>query len=124
MKRELGIGRCGLACCLCSENDHCDGCDNGKCPDKAWCYNLTCSKKKEIDHCFECEIDCHQGLLGKIKPYTFTEFAKRFGEEELINCLEKNEINGVIYHKNGVLGDYDDFEDVEKLILFIQTGQK
>lgn len=23
MKRELGIGRCGLACCLCSENDKC-----------------------------------------------------------------------------------------------------
>lgn len=26
MKRELGIARCGLACCLCSENDHCGGC--------------------------------------------------------------------------------------------------
>lgn len=27
MKRELGIARCGLACCLCSENDHCSGCN-------------------------------------------------------------------------------------------------
>ena len=25
MKRELGIARCGLACCLCSENDRCSG---------------------------------------------------------------------------------------------------
>ena len=23
MKRELGIARCGLACCLCSENENC-----------------------------------------------------------------------------------------------------
>ena len=26
MKRELGIARCGLACCLCSENVTCKGC--------------------------------------------------------------------------------------------------
>lgn len=96
MKRELGIGRCGLACCLCRENDH----------------------------CFKCEIDCHQGLLSKIKPYTFTEFAKRYGEEELINCLEINAKNGVVYHKTGILGENDDFEDVEKLIMFIQSGKK
>ena len=34
MKRELGIARCGLACCLCSENTTCAGCDSGDCPDK------------------------------------------------------------------------------------------
>lgn len=34
MKRELGIARCGLACCLCSENDKCAGCNSGDCPDK------------------------------------------------------------------------------------------
>ena len=33
MKRELGIARCGLACCLCSD-DHCSGCDSGDCPDE------------------------------------------------------------------------------------------
>lgn len=26
MKRELGIARCGLACCLCTEKADCDGC--------------------------------------------------------------------------------------------------
>ncbi len=51
MKRELGIARCGLACCLCTEN------------------------------------------------------------------------NGVIYHRNGINGDYDDFDEVEKLINFIKTGR-
>lgn len=39
MKRELGIARCGLACCLCSENVTCSGCNTGDCPDKDWCEN-------------------------------------------------------------------------------------
>lgn len=39
MKRELGIARCGLACCLCSENDKCTGCNSDACPDKDWCEN-------------------------------------------------------------------------------------
>lgn len=42
--------------------------------------------------------------------------------EELLNCLEKNEKDGIIYHREGINGDYDDFDDVEKLIEFIRTG--
>ena len=48
-----------------------------------------------------------KGLLGKIKPYTFTLFAKKYGEEKLLDCLERNEKNGVVYHRNGINGDYD-----------------
>lgn len=47
---------------------------------------------------------------------------KRYGEEELLNCLEENEKRGVVYHREGISGDYDDFDDVEKLIEFIKTG--
>ena len=32
MKRESGIAQCGLACCLCSENITCNGCNSGECP--------------------------------------------------------------------------------------------
>jgi len=62
-------------------------------------------------------------LLSKIKPYGFTAFAKRYGEEELLNCLERNEKSGVVYHREGIIGDYDNFDDVENLIDFIQTGR-
>lgn len=54
MRRELGIARCGLACCLCS----------------------------------------------------------------------KNEKRGIVYHREGLSGDYDGFQDVEKLIEFILTGKQ
>ena len=41
-----------------------------------------------------------------------------------MNRLEENEKKGVIYHRNGIIGDYDAFDDVESLIHFIQTGIK
>ncbi|MCM1181628.1 MAG: DUF3795 domain-containing protein [Clostridium sp.] len=123
MKRELGIARCGLACCLCSENVKCDGCDSGGCPGYRDCENRLCSVGKKIHHCYECEEDCQRGLLQKIKPYAFNLFIRRYGEEELLNCLERNEKNGVVYHREGINGDYDDFDDVERLIEFIQTGK-
>lgn len=123
MKRKLGIARCGLACCLCSENDKCGGCNSGDCFDKDWCENRKCSILKNISHCYACGEECRKGLLGKIKPYAFTLFVKRYGEEELLNCLERNEKNGIVYHRDGIIGDYDDFDDAEKLIAFIRTGK-
>ena len=124
MKRELGIARCGLACCLCSENISCGGCNSGECPGYAGCENRLCSLDKHFSHCFECKEECTKGLLQKIKPYGFNLFIKRFGEEELLSCLESNEKRGVVYHREGINGDYDEFDDVEKLIEFIRTGQR
>lgn len=122
MKRELGIARCGLACCLCSENDHCGGCNSGDCPGTGFCENRSCSMDKGIGHCYECNEECKKGMLTKIKPYGFTMYIKRYGEPNLLDCLERNEKAGVVYHREGIVGDYDDFNDVEELIDFIRTG--
>lgn len=125
MKRELGIARCGLACCLCSENTVCHGCNSDECPDNEWCENKRCTLEKGINHCFECEDEiCKKGLLGKIKPYAFTMFVRKYGEEALLDCLERNEKNGVIYHREGINGDYDTFDDIEQLMAFIKSGHR
>lgn len=124
MKKELGIARCGLACCLCSENEHCAGCNSGECPDKGWCENRRCSIEKGLVGCFECDVECEKGLLGKTKPRGFTEFARKFGTERLISCLERNEKNGVVYHISGIVGDYDGFDDVNELLGFIENGKR
>ena len=113
-----------FACCLCSENKTCTGCDTGECPDKDWCENRKCSISKKIEHCYECKEKCRKGLLVKIKPYAFTEFVKRYGQDYLLDCLERNERMGVIYHREGVNGDYDEFDDVETLIEVIRTGYR
>lgn len=124
MKRELGIARCGLACCVCSENEKCRGCNSEDCPDTARCVNKKCSEEKNLSHCYACAEDCRKGLLAKIKPYAFTLFIKRYGEEKLLDCLEANEKNGVVYHRKGIIGDYDDFDDADELIEFIISGKR
>ncbi len=123
MKRELGIARCGLACCLCSENSTCSGCDSGECPDREWCENRKCSISKSVAHCYDCDEKCRKGILSKIKPYAFTVFAKRYGENKFLDCLERNEKNGIVYHRDGINGDYDAFTNVEELIEYIRTGK-
>lgn len=124
MKRSFGIARCGLACCLCSENDTCPGCRSDGCKDSGWCENRRCSLQNGVEACYQCTESCNKGMLSKIKPYAFTLFVKRYGVEELLDCLERNEKNGVVYHREGIRGDYDDFDDAEALIAFIRTGVK
>ena len=79
---------------------------------------------KGLSNCFECDKECRKGLLSKIKPYGFTLFIKRYGVNVLLDCLERNEQNGIIYHRDGINGDYDDFDDVEELINFIKSGKR
>ena len=132
MKRELGIARCGLACCLCSENKECKGCrldgfkDLSWCKDAQWCENRKCVMSKGLAHCFDCPDEgCTKGLFAdKIKALAFTAFARRYGVEELLDCLERNEKNGVVYHREGIIGDYDEFDDLEELIQFIKKGER
>lgn len=124
MKRELGIARCGLACALCAQNETCGGCDSEECSGKAWCENRRCSMEKGLKGCYECGEDCKKGLLAKPKPYGFTQFVKQYGAEELLDCLDRNEKQGVVYHREGITGDYDEFADEEALMCFIKTGTR
>lgn len=60
----------------------------------------------------------------KIKARAFAEFARRYGIETLLDCLERNEQAGIVYHRDGIIGDYDEFDDLEELIDFIRAGKK
>lgn len=132
MKRELGIARCGLACCLCSENVSCKGCKRDGflelswCKDAEWCEVRKCVIAKGLCGCYECNpADCSKGLFAeKIKPRAFAEYARRYGLEALLDRLEINEKNGIVYHREGIMGDYDEFDDLEELIEFIRTGER
>lgn len=121
MKRELGFGRCGLACCLCSENGACSGCDSGSCPDKERCENRRCSMKKGLGGCFACTevTSCTKGLLQKVKPRAFTLFIRRRGQNALLDVLAQKERRGVVYHRSGINGDYDAFQTAQELLCFL-----
>ena len=49
-------------------------------------------------------------------------FAKKYGMNRLMDRLENNEKNGVLYHREGIVGDYDEHVDMNELIGFIENG--
>ena len=57
------------------------------------------------------------------RPSGTRRFPKRYGKSELLDCLERNEKAGIVYHRDGITGDYDGFDDVEELIRLIRTGE-
>ena len=121
MKRELGIARCGLACCMCTENE--GDAIPANVPTAAAAKTGGVSLKEE-SHCYACPEKCEKGMLGKIKPRVFGMFAKQYGENTLLDCLERNEVKGVVYHRTGFNGDYDDFTDEVSLMEFIRNGKR
>ena len=59
-----------------------------------------------------------------LKPICDGQARRRGGKEALLDCLERNEKAGIVYHREGIIGDYDEFDDIEKLIEFIQSGKR
>jgi hypothetical protein len=46
---------------------------------------------------------------------TKAKYIKRSGEENMMDCLERNERYGVIYHYQGQLvGNYDKYDSVDE----------
>ncbi len=127
MIREKGLAYCGLACCVCSQNETCAGCRNDGCKDREWCHNRKCCIKKGIRGCWECDrFPCGTGMLEKIRARVFAKFAARCGEDALLDRLEENEAAGMIYHYDGQLvGDYDASgteSGIVQLILYGKTS--
>ncbi|MGE5528808.1 MAG: DUF3795 domain-containing protein [Patescibacteria group bacterium] len=122
MQREKGFAYCGLACCLCSENENCAGCRNEGCKDKDWCKNYNCCRGKGLNGCWECaDFPCRGGMLDKMRIRVFAKFIAEHGESELLKCLERNEQAGIVYHYEGQLvGDYDIPQSEEELMRMIK----
>ena len=120
------IAYCGLACCVCSENKNCIGCQDGGCEIHGWCKNYNCCKEKGLNGCWECaEFPCAGSMLDKPRIRAFAKFAKRYGADELEKCLLKNKEKGIVYHHEGQLvGDYDRCQTEEEIIEMIKTGSK
>lgn len=124
MDREKGVAYCGLACCVCSENEQCAGCRNDGCHGKEWCKSFNCCKEKNLNGCWECaDFPCENEMLDKLRVRTFAKFVAEHGENALMGALEKNERDGVVYHYSGqIVGDYDELETEEEITNMILRG--
>ena len=118
------IAYCGLACCVCSENETCKGCQSGGCDSHGWCKNYNCCREKGLEGCWACSrFPCRGGMLDKPRIRAFAQFAKQHGAEELSRCLKRNKANGIRYHYDGQLvGDYDLCGSEEEMIEMLRSG--
>ena len=121
MNHEKGLAYCGLACCVCSENETCAGCRNEGCKNKEWCKHFNCCKEKGLNGCWECSKFPCGGMHDKVRVFAFAEFIKQDGEKKMMDCLERNEKQGVVYHYPGqITGDYDKYKTVEEIVAMLR----
>ena len=94
-----GVAVCGLVCKYCSERTGCAGCKRVEQPD----------------------YPCEAGSFTSLRINAFAAYAREYGAEKLLAHLDRKAKQGVQYHRNGVLGDYDGFATAEELIAFLEN---
>lgn len=124
---EYETGYCGLACgfcqpdgsCRCKAENHC-----GKRLSPQGCHQYDCCVEKGLNGCWECEqAPCGIDMLApdKIKLRAFIRCIREDGLAQFAQYLQTNERNGVVYHRNGITGDYD-LESEERILQLLRAG--
>ena len=126
MKREKGMGFCGLACCLCEEKEGCLGCREGACPEKEQCRPYACAQSRTLEGCWQCaEFPCQAPVLQSLRTQAFVRYIGKFGMERMLAQLEAGEKEGIVYHYPGLLtGDYDGMENEEEVQELLEGKRK
>lgn len=122
-RSERGIGYCGLACVLCSD-ENCLGCKT-KSANGDFCDVSKCGADKKVSGCYACSdySSCGEGMLQGKRNKAFNRYAQEFGEEALIERLRINYENGVTYHTpDKSPGSYDLLETEEEIYSLLRFG--
>ena len=107
------VAYCGLICalcqpeavCSCKGNNHC-----GKRLSPQGCYQYDCCRANGLNGCWECEdAPCGKDMLSleKIKLRAFVQCIKEDGLEQFSQYIVDNQEKGLVYHRTGIMGDYD-----------------
>jgi hypothetical protein len=126
-KRALveSIAYCGLVCGRCHLSAECDYCKNtaSLCARSEVCYQRNCCIQKGLQGCWECaEFPCGEDMHGPphdLKIRAYVAFIKAEGAEALVDCLLRNEADGIHY---GQGRDYDGMDSEEQVIRLLKTG--
>ncbi len=121
------VAYCGLVCGLCDPCGNCSCKSSNHCgKQQIGCYQFNCCTAKGIDGCWECgDAPCGIDMLApnKIKLRAFIRYIKEVGLEEFYQILGKNQQNGILYHRSGILGDYD-LESEEAVLKLLRQSNK
>lgn len=124
---ENSIAYCGLVCSFCCSDGKCRCKSENNCGKRLspqGCYQYECCTAKGIKGCWECsDSPCDKDMLApdKIKIRAFIRCIKEDGMQKFIDYLEQNEKEGFVYHRSGVMGDYDLPNENEILNLLRRT---
>ena len=129
------ISYCGLICCLCSADSSCDCRKDNHCGKKAsteGCFQYDCCIDKGLKGCWECpDAPCDNDMFTPIeanrtsarrKLRAFITCIKEDGLDKFSQYIVNNAEKGIVYHKNGVYGDYD-LDTEEEVIHLLRTGE-
>ena len=121
-REERGIGYCGLACVLCS-NQECPGCA-AKISGGEECTIVKCMTEKSHAGCYACTSShCGEAMLQNKRIRAFNRFAREFGVQALMDSLRVNFDNGIMYHKpDSESGDYDVPKTEEEIYQLLRYG--
>lgn len=117
-----GVGYCGLVCMFCNGCSSCREKDLNIKIEDIECYHKRCALSSNLNGCWECEIfPCSKGnMFNNIRVRSFVQFIKDEGLETFMDCIIKNQKNGIIYGENN---DYDKVTTSEKVIGLINQGK-
>lgn len=116
------VARCGLICFLCRPPRICNCRANNHCKDG--CFQYACCESKGLTGCWECpKAPCGEGMLApdKIKIRAFISCIREDGLEQFAGYIVKNAQNGIVYHRDGIWGDYD-LESEDAVLRLLRTG--
>ena len=115
------ISYCGLLCILCNPEGSCDCKTKNECGKKSFekgCFQYECCVKNGFVGCWECpNFCCGKDMFDDqhLRLITFVKCIKEDGIDKFSEYILRNHNNGIMYHRNGIKGDYD--LDTEEAIL-------
>ena len=121
------IACCGLLCLLCQPSDACSCRTNNHCGKRLssdGCFQYSCCISKSLDGCWECsDAPCAKDMFapGKTKTRAFISCIKEDGIDRFSEYIIRNADNGIVYHRDGIWGDYDLDSEADVLKL-LRTG--
>ena len=62
-------------------------------------------------------------MHDKIRVLAFAKYIQKNGDKKMMDCLERNEKNGVVYHYQGQLvGDYDKCSTIDEVMKMLENN--
>jgi hypothetical protein len=121
------IAYCGLLCFLCRPADACSCRSKNNCGKRLspeGCFQYSCCTDKGLNGCWECpNAPCGKDMLAEdqIKIRAFVTCIKEDGLERFLEYIVRNTSKGIVYHREGIRGDYD-LESEAEVLKLLRTG--